>query len=127
MSIAGLLFGLGVLLIAVVWIGRPFINRSSLPVPDEVLQKQRERMLMVYERVLTNMRDLDEDHSTGKMPDGDYAEERELWVQRGIQVLKALDDLDAQHIITLAVDAETIDEAIDRQIEAAVAAYRAKL
>lgn len=129
MSIAGLLFGMVVLLIALVWVIGPFLEPRGVQstADDALLDKQRERLFIVYERVLTNIRDLDEDHTTGKMPDEDYAYEREIWVQRGIQVLKALDNLDARQIITASADAEDIDHAIDRQIEDAIAAYRARL
>ena len=89
------------------------------------IQKQRERLLAYYERVLTNLRDLDEDHATGKMPDEDYAAEREEWMQRGVEVLKTLDALDDHSIVpTLVQDEAAVDEAIDDAIEAAIAARR---
>ena len=127
MSIAGLVFGLIILLVALIVIGAPLFRRQTGRVgEDALLQKQRERLLLIYERVLTNIRDLDEDHTTGKMQTSDYETERETWVQRGIQVLKAMDRLDEQHIITDAMDDEGIDQAIDDEIEQAIDAYRAK-
>lgn len=127
MSSAGLVFGLIILLVALVVIGAPLFRRQVGRVGDDaLLQKQRERLLLIYERVLTNIRDLEEDHTTGKMQTVDYETEREIWVQRGIQVLKAMDRLDEQHIITDAVDDEGIDQAIDDEIEQAIAAFRAK-
>jgi hypothetical protein len=123
MSVAGLVFGLILLLAALIWIGTPLLRREKFHVDDNVvLQKQRERLLLIYERVLTNIRDLDEDHTTGKMQTADYESERETWVQRGIQVLKAMDHLDEQHPIANVTD----DAAIDEEIERAIAAYRAK-
>ena len=128
MSIAGLVFGLVILLAALIWIGAPLFRRKSNRGGDDALQqKQHERLLLIYERVLTNIRDLDEDHTTGKMQTADYETERETWVQRGIQVLKALDRLDEQQIITDAADDEGIDQAIDDEIEQAIAAFRAKV
>src|SRR5258706_14519590 len=98
MSVAGLVFGLILLLAALIWIGTPLLRREKFRLEDNVvLQKQRERLLLIYERVLTNIRDLDEDHTTGKMQTADYESERETWVQRGIQVLKAMDNMEAQH------------------------------
>jgi hypothetical protein len=53
---------------------------------------QHDRLLGLYERVLTTIRDLDEDYSTGKMPEESYRQEREIWSQRGVEVLQALDE-----------------------------------
>ena len=127
MSVAGLIFGLIIVLAAFIWIGSPLLRREKAGMDDDtVQQKQRERLLMVYERVLTNIRDLDEDHTTGKMQTADYDPERETWVQRGIQVLKALDRIDEQHPIAALADDAAIDKAIDDEIEQAIAAYRAR-
>ena len=50
-----------------------------------------------------------------------------LWAQRGVQVLKALDALEAGALIA-AKDADDaqIDRSLDDAVEAAVAAYREK-
>ena len=128
MSLPGLFMGLvilvGVLLFVVSPLARP-VNNDNTPV-DLLVEKQRERLLIVYERVLGNIRDLDEDLTTNKMSEADYKTERELWVQRGIQVLKTLDALNANQILTTSPVVEDIDNAIDNRIEAAIAAYRAK-
>lgn len=127
MSLPGLFMGLVIVLGVVFFVAGPLFQRTNtITSDDELVAKQRERLLMVYERVLGNMRDLDEDHTTLKMSDGDYATEREMWVQRGIQVLKTLDALNAKNMVTTSMAAEDIDRAIDKRIEAAVAAYRAK-
>jgi len=127
MSGAGLAFGLVILLAALAWIGAPLLRREKHKAEDAGAERQRDRLLLVYERVLNTIRDLDEDHSTGKIGQADYEAERETWVQRGIQVLKALDRLDAQHVYDAPDDDEAIDRAIDDEIEQAVAAYRAKV
>lgn len=127
MSLPGLIMGLVIVIGVLLFVASPLLQRSTNTTSeDEIVEKQRERLAMVYERVLGNIRDLDEDHTTLKMSDADYAAERELWVQRGIQVLKTLDVLDAKHMVTQSAEAEDIDRAIDKRIEAAVAAYRAK-
>jgi hypothetical protein len=128
MSPEGILAGLGLILATLIYIGAPLLRRTPMGSEQTLRQeKQRERLLLVYERVLRNLRDLDEDFATGKMPPQDYQTEREVWMQRGIQVLKALDGLDANQMVTDSVDIEQIDTAIDTQIEAAVAAYRARI
>lgn len=127
MSPEGIIIGLLFLVGVIAFVAAPLLGRKAQQTTDNtLLAKQRERLLLVYERILTNIRDLDEDHSTGKMQTADYESERESWVQRGIQALKALDELDAQHALTDTVDEGEIDRVIDTQIEAAVARYRAK-
>ena len=70
---------------------------------------------------MTNIRDLDEDFSTGKISAEDHQEEREIWARRGIQLLRAQDESDKER----SQDAATPDaERIDKAIEGAVAGYR---
>ena len=127
MSVPGLFMGLVILIGILLFVLSPLARPTSAGTPvDLLIEKQRERLLMVYERVLGNIRDLDEDLTTNKMSETDYATERELWVQRGIQVLKSLDALKTKQILTTSSVAEDIDRAIDNRIEAAIAAYRAK-
>ncbi len=56
----------------------------------------REQLLQQYERVLTALRDLDEDQLTGKLDATDHAREREIWLRRGEQLLAALNALQAE-------------------------------
>jgi hypothetical protein len=124
MSYEGLLVSLILAAVVVLVIAAPLIRRNTRRASsDTQLLKQRDRLLVYYERVLTNIRDLDEDHATGKMLDDDYTTEREVWVQRGIQVLKALDELEAGSPI-LDMDDAAVDEAIDDALEAAIQAYK---
>jgi hypothetical protein len=125
MSIEGLIAAAVIVIGLLLYVAYPFARRERGADADHLrATRQHDRLLMVYERVLTNIRDLDEDHRTGKMQPDDYAVEREQWVQRGIQVLKALDSLDAEHLLTQADDDASIDRAIDARIEAAIAARR---
>jgi hypothetical protein len=124
MSPEGLVIALALLIIVGLCIGAPLLRRESPRLSDDALaQKQRDRLLAYYERVLTNIRDLEEDHATGKLQTTEYEVEREAWVQRGIQILKALDNIQA---IPAAADEAAVEETIDDEIEAAIAAYRSK-
>ena len=102
MSIGGIVFFLVLLSLTALVVVAPLLRRPA-PIADSRLHKQQERLLVYYERVLTNLRDLDEDHITGKMPDAAYADERELWMRRGVQVLRALDELGEHSIIPDAI------------------------
>jgi hypothetical protein len=126
MSIAGLVFFIVALGVTGALIAAPLLRRDQGQTADEIhIQKQRERLLVYYERVLTNLRDLDEDHATGKMPDDAYALERDEWQARGIQVLRAMDSLENESMIPAEIrDEAAVDEAIDDAIEAAIAAHR---
>ena len=128
MSLPGLVMGLVIVVGVLLFVLTPLLRHHEAGTPvDLLIEKQRERLLMVYERVLGNIRDLDEDLTTNKMSETDYVTERELWVQRGIQVLKTLDAVNAKQILTPSPVAENIDRAIDDQIEAAIAVYRSKV
>jgi hypothetical protein len=125
MSVEGLIAAFVILAVTVAFVGAPLLRRTPMTGGDDtVLQKQHGRLLVYYERVLTNIRDLDEDHATGKMQTADYQNEREEWMQRGIQVLKALDQVGSRHVLTDSAEADVIDRAIDRDIERAISAYR---
>lgn len=123
MSLEGILIALGLTVLVALWVGLPLLRReTTTSTPITPLERQRERLTIYYSRVLRNIHDLDEDFATGKLSDADYQQERELWTQRGIAVLKALDE--TQLLTETQTDDASIDTAIDSQIEAAVNAYR---
>lgn len=122
MSIEGLAIALIIGLLFLAWLVVPFVGGTETE-PDEAatnytVERQRERLRVYYERVLRNIHDLDEDYALGKLTQAEYTPERELWVQRGVKVLKAMDELDSQHLIAPAgADEATIDEAIEGTFE----------
>ena len=120
MSIAGLIIGLIIVVLFTLWVIAPFLRQKPTIViaDDTVVERQKERLRVYYERVLRNLHDLDEDHATGKLREDEYHVEREQWGRRGIQALKAMEELDTQHLIIQAsADEAAIDEAIDRVID----------
>lgn len=126
MSLPGLLFALLLTAFVLMWIVTPMLQRQrATPSEDALLDKQRERLLLYYERVLRNIRDLDEDHALGKTDEDDYQREREEWAQRGAQVLQALDTLPKREVLaeTPAED-RAVDNAIDDAIESAIQRHR---
>ncbi len=132
MSAEGLVLTLTILVVAALWVAAPLLRgRSGEERLTGLSQKQHDRLSMHYERILTNIRDLDEDFATGKIQQEDYEPEREKWVQRGIQILMALDEHDleggkATPAPAATTNAADVDEAVDNEIEAAIAAYRNK-
>jgi len=116
MSVPGLVVALVLLAAMMIMVIPPLFEREK-PKNDAAV-KQQERLLTDYNRVLTNIRDLDEDRATGKINEADYQAEREMWMQRGIQVLEGLDE-------TAAESDPAADGAVD-PVEQAVTAYREK-
>ncbi len=125
MTASGLIVSLILLVICVLWIALPFL-RTSKNGESQAAAKQRESLQMLYERTLNNIRDLDEDHSLGKMPSYTYQVEREEWVQRGIQLLSKLDVLMPKVSESSAKTSKVVPADVDAQIEAAIAAARRK-
>ena len=120
MSVTGLLIALVLSLIALAIVARPLLLPARRErVAESSRRHQRDRVATYYERVLTNIRDLDEDFATGKISEADYRAEREVWVLRGIRLLRVRDQLERDE------NPDGDDAArIDRAIEEAVAAYR---
>ncbi len=126
MSILGLIISLALFLIALAVVAHPLLRPpKTSESADAQLQVQWDRVQDYYERVLTNIRDLDEDYATGKVDEADYRDEREIWAQRGIRLLRVRDSLDARQSQVRDSDASAIDEAIEAMIEATIEAYRA--
>lgn len=116
MSVPGLLISLLLALIAIAIAAHPLLGAARNSKEAGLDSKDQLRSVgNYYERVLTNIRDLDEDLATDKISDADHRREREVWVARGIALLRLQDQLEAQQN-------EAAD--IDALIEAAVAAYR---
>lgn len=118
MSIEGLLIGAALVTLVGVIVLLPLLRRPQpRPPTDLLLEKQRERLLIYYERALRNLRDLDEDFALGKIEPEVYAADRELWAERGVQALKALDTLAERSMLA---QTEADDTAVDRAIDAAI-------
>ncbi|MCC7449462.1 MAG: hypothetical protein IT324_18730 [Anaerolineae bacterium] len=147
MSIEGLVVTVTLMVIVILWVGAPLLRRGTTQqkhnkaTAGQSGQQQLDRLLTDYARVLNNLRDLDEDHATGKIQTETYEQEREQAVQRGVQLLMAIDKLEgarkpAKHekhvkpevtpIAAPAVHLDSADGNVDDAIEAAILARRKK-
>lgn len=124
MSIVGLISAVVMLLLVVIFIAIPFLSQQRQSA-RAFSNKQRERALAYYERVLTNIRDLDDDLATDKIHQDEYDIERERWMERGVALLKMLDELDNTNPIITNENANDAD--IDHAIEQAISAKQATL
>lgn len=123
MSDTGLFVSLVITVAVMVWVLMPLIERGGDAdvLRTQAAERQRQRLTVYYERVLRNLHDIDEDHATGKLSDAEHQRQREPWVQRGVQALRALDTLTEENLIApSAADQAGIDTAIDQAIEDAV-------
>ncbi len=144
MSLPGLAAALVLALIVIVWVILPLLRRtdqdSAAPVGTDAISRQRDRLTLYYSRVLRNIHDLDEDFAVGKLNESEYRQEREIWAQRGVAALQALDSLtqqDAPPLVTasaehlheddILTDDAALDASIEAAIEAAVQKQRAQL
>ena len=120
--IGALFMVLAVMFLVGIDISQPFLRRSASAVKakrqqdgDEI-DRQRSALLAERDRILTSLQDLDFDHALGKVPDEDYPNQRQVFVEEGAEVLRELDALEPQPLSSVS--------AVDR-LEAAVAARRA--
>ena len=119
MSLEGLLVAFILTAIVLVIVTRPLFAVSSEE--SAGLSRQRLRAQAYYERVVTNIRDLDDDHAMSKIADDEYRTEREEWVQRGSVILKLIDDLDQTPLTPTTADDAMIDAAIEQAVQKAAA------
>ncbi len=125
MSTAGVMIGLGLALVVLVVVLLPvFGRREAVPQGTETIDSLR----VHYERVLTNIRDLDEDYALGKIQADFYNTQRALFASEGVEVLRRLDALQAAELTGNAQGAGAgamEPHELDDRIEAAIAAKKA--
>jgi hypothetical protein len=140
MGSEALILGLIITALCLFFIVWPFVNVTRRSVAaSSGAATTLESLLEQRETVFTALRDLDFDYETGKLTDEDYHAQRETWVERGVDVLKAIDAIQ-QHAretvpgmempgrgprdehVTAARPGTAND--FDAQIEAAIAARR---
>src|SRR5271157_4095313 len=121
MDLGAIFLILSGLLLVVIFITRPFLDRrvESAELFEQITtdqeDHQRSAWLAERERILANIQELDFDFALGKIPVEDYPAQREQLVQNGIVALKKLD----------ALDEAQADEAAEDRLEEAIAARRA--
>jgi hypothetical protein len=120
MDIGSILLGLALVLVVAFIIAQPLVaggaQRERQPGPADQLRAE-------HERVLTQLRDLDFDHATGKINAEDYTEQRAQLVAQGVSVLKQLDALSAS--VAAQPTAPAKGRSVEDEIEAAIAQRRA--
>ena len=111
MSTTGLLLGLLMAGLTLLWLALPFMRRKATGQEQSV---QRSELLASYERIIAAVRDLDEDYQVGKLAHDQYTVDRAEWMDRGAVILEALEALPGQQVRK---------PSDDDPIEQAIAAY----
>lgn len=120
MTIGSILLGVALLVLVALVLSRPLLQASR---EEQEKLSQRQLLLAEKEAILAQIRDLDFDHETGKMPDEIHEHQRAQLMNKAATVLKQLEQLDGkapQPVVQATNGAVDIDD----DIEAAVARVR---
>jgi hypothetical protein len=107
MTTSSILFGVGLALLTGFYIIRPFYQRSQGSLSNRSGGERRE-LLEQKAAVYAAIREIDIDVQTGKLEPTDHRFLRQRYLNEGVAVLKALDDL---------LVADEIDAAIESDLE----------
>ena len=125
MSIEGLIGLVVMLIVGLLGIGLPFVtnrNTSQNHLKRE-LEMTRDELITVYERVLSTLRDLEDDYKSHKIHPADYEQEREYWSQYGVRLLQLLD---GEHSAEDNIG-DDYEMQLDHSVEEAIQNYRVAL
>ena len=112
MDIGSIFLILGLLVIVAIFISRPFFEHSTSGASRA--GHEQSSLLAERDRLLDTLQELDFDYALGKIPEADYPVQRDALVQQGAQILRLLDEYQA----------EVPDQAAEARLEAAIAARR---
>ena len=91
---------------AVVAVAWPFLSPER-GLPEQSLSERERRRLGLMERrdaAYSGLRDLEQDHRTGKVSDADYADERGRLRAEAAEALRGLDQLDSERQVPAPED-----------------------
>ena len=127
MTLGSILLGLALLILVGLIVARPLFK------PDPRRNKHKlskyDALLAQKEALLVQIRSLDFDYDTGKVPERDYKDLRANYMAEATAVLKRLDELGVSQEVSepaqaLLEDDQVLEETISREIEAAVLSLR---
>jgi hypothetical protein len=95
MDIGSIFLILGLLVLVILFISRPFLERKTLPASGE--DHELSSLLAERDRILNALQELDFDFALGKIPESDFPGQRASLLQRGADILRQLDTLRAVH------------------------------
>ncbi len=96
MDIGSILLILGILLLVILYISQPLINKRAVVVSDE--EREYSSLLADRDRILNTLQDLDFDYALGKIPEERYPSERAELLQHGAAILRKMDKYKGEKI-----------------------------
>lgn len=128
MSTTAMIVSIVLVSLALFFVFLPFLRRASGDAAAAaLLRKRHDELLTSYERVLSSIRDLDEDFQIGKIDAETHQREREYWAEQGVALLKEIEADIARSggpRRRLKNEDARADQALDAAIEEAIMAYR---
>lgn len=115
MQTAAILLTLGVIILVGLYIYAPFLERQSRRITDE--EHELSALMAERDRAIDSLQELDFDFALGKIPEGEYPDQRVELLQKGADILRKIDSYTPKS--GPAQDAES-------RLEKAIAARRAK-
>jgi hypothetical protein len=122
MTISSILFGIGLALLAGVYVARPFRERSARPAAAQHGGKRQE-LLAQKAAIYAAIREIDADAQVGKLEPADHRTLRQRYVAEGVAVLKALDELPGGDEIDTAIEADVARFAGDEPLASSPGAF----
>jgi NADH pyrophosphatase NudC (nudix superfamily) len=93
MDIGALLLLLALVIVVGLYLAQPFMGRRSRAVTVD--EHERSTLLAERERIITALQELDFDFKLGKVPSEDYPLQRQELLQKGAEVLRRIDEMEA--------------------------------
>lgn len=127
MSTAGLVLTGILVLVSLAVLALPLVRHQGTVVDG--VQRSKETLAAEYERVLSIIRELDDDYNVGKVTPEVYQRERAQWTEQGVQLLQALEQsapavkARVNRTVKAQPAAETPEQVLDQAVEQAIAAY----
>lgn len=131
MEIGSLIILFLIAAVGAAWLALPFVRGRGGAV--SAVAQARVTLVNDYARVVASLRDLEEDHTTGKLDDAAYEDEKVRLTEQGVQYLARLDKEgllpasasvgDSNGRATSPGKGTAADQALDEALEAAIARY----
>jgi rubrerythrin len=125
MDIGSLFFTLGLFLLVVVFIARPFLERKSTYVSSE--EHQLSSLLAEQERLINALQELDFDQKLGKIPEIEYPAQRKALLVRAAEVVRQIETLNkatSGEDVAARVEAGVTNQRMDSRASIAKAGKR---